>query len=100
MKGATGVEQCVMVEAKIQLTGRCVEIRGPITLSMCMYIYCIVYTMMEGEIVLIGWWWQRGEGNEKVRDCGARDRIKVISINKGMKKSHIGRAERKKVENL
>jgi len=31
-----------------------------------------------------------------VRDCGVRGRIKVISINKGMKKSHIGRSERKK----
>lgn len=28
-----------------------------------------------------------GNGEERVRDCGSRGRIKVISINKGIKKA-------------
>jgi hypothetical protein len=45
MKGAAGVVQCVMVEAKTQLTGHSMESRGQITL--CVYV-CNM-TMEDGE---------------------------------------------------
>lgn len=61
--------------------------RANYIVHVCMNIYCTVYTMTVGEIMLIGRWVQRGDGNEKVRDCGVRGRIKVIIINKGMKKT-------------
>jgi len=53
--------------------------------------------MTAGEIVLMGR--EGGEDEERVRDCGSRGRIKVISINKGIKKA-IYRVKRRKVENL